>query len=326
MKNILNKKMIVIIAVILALVSALILFFSSPAYKAISALKSGDSTETSINLSKVDDSVQKKLFLWMFPSAAKKINNKYNIDGIPLENVEKLYEIVIASETVDASEYYDEFKKLVSSKQSYGKAVSAKKKSDYVTAINQYRCVISTDSLYTAAQQELKNAIEEYKKKIDSAFYDFVGNGRLDRATELIDDAISVVSDAYFKKMKANLTTGIYDEICAFLNNISQWETITQSHAGYNTYCCYGIRVYKGDSNAFKCYYVAKLYNDLVQSGEVGSITGPVAFYTLNEGTIHKLRYSEEKQVEAITKSEYVRWDYTDSKVEKFKKLESLLT
>ena len=199
------------------------------------------------------------------------------------------------------------------------------KKSDYSTAISYYKNVISRDSLYSTAQQELQNATDKYKNTITDRFYEFVLNGDIDAATKTIDEAVAVVSDDSFNKMKANLTSGIYDKICTLLSKSSEWEIITQAHAGENTYCCYKINLSK-NSNAFECYYVTKSLNSLVQSGSVSSIGGPVAWYRLSGDTISKLTYDEEKRIESSGYNGSVSWDYTMSRIEKFKKLESLFT
>ncbi len=262
----------------------------------------------------------------LLPSTMEDINNSYNVGRLSFDNVEELYIIVDSYEVIEVSECQNKFKELASSKQSYDDAVLAMKNSDYSTAISHYKNVISADSLYNTAQQELQSTTDKYKNNITNRFYEFVLNGNMDDATKIIDEAVTVVSDDSFNKMKANLTSGIYDKVFALLNKSSEWEIITQTHAGENTHCCYEIKLSKNNSNAFECYYVTKSLNSLVQSGNVSSIGGPVAWYRLSGNTISELTYDEEKRIESGGYSGSVSWDYTMPKTEKFETLEILLS
>ena len=318
------KKIIVALAAALILSVVLICFFNCPAYKTVSALKRGNSAQVELQLAEMDSAFQKRLFSLLLPSALKDLNESYNTGKYSYDDVEALYETVSSYEPVKTSEYQNAFRELASSKQSYYQAVSAMETLDYPTAISYYQKVISTDSLYKTAQQELRNATDTYKNNTIDKFYQLLLDGDTSGAMKVINQATAVVSDYTLNQMSHNLTMGEYKKLCTLMNNLSQWETITQSHAGENTYCCISIRLFKNDINTFECFYVQTSLNSLVQSGSVSSVTGPVACYRVSDGRISKLDYREEQRVKAGGYGESVRWDYTLSKTEKLKKLESL--
>lgn len=332
MKRVFGLKKGIIISLCVLTLALLVAFFTCPAYKTVRALKNGNKAVVEQQLSKVDDPLQDKLLVWMLPSAMEKINNSYNDGKMSFDNAEGLYKVVLSAETIDVSNYHNDFKALAESKQNYDNAESAMNAQNYPAAIGYYKNVISADRLYDAAQEKLENAANRYKNNIADRFYAFILSGDMDSAETLINEAANAVSDYDLRQKQEKLSSGVYEKIYEMLEHSDDWEIITQSHAGENTYCCYRIKAAKTDSDAFECYYVIQSLNSLVQSGQVSSIGGPVAWYEywnfteFEDSPIRKVNYSKEKQLESGGYDGTVSWDYTLSKLEKLKKLEELFS
>lgn len=169
----------------------------------------------------------------------------------------------------------------------------------------------------------MSKAKTKYYNRIEDRFYDCILKEGENAATKIIDEALSIMSDEGLVKKKANLKSGVYSDALAFLRTSNKWETIEQSHAGPNEYCCYRISLAEKSSKVFRCYYVSIEANSLVQSGHVNSISGPVAWYKITRTGISKLSYEEEKK---LNEGQFVSWDYSMTRIEKLKRLESLLS
>lgn len=318
-----NLKIILTILIpVFLLLIFLICFFASPAYRTIQAIKNNDCQQAIKYYSNVDDAVQNKLFEILLPNLLNSINKQYNNAELSLENVENIYHTITDFESgADVSTQQEAFRELKNSKNSYRAADEAMKTSNYAAAIENYRNVSTVDELYDIAQTELQNATNNYKNSAEDDFYDCILKNDIDSATAVINDALNIISDADLKNKKNNLESGIYSKILVLLNTINEWEIIKEAHAKPNEYCCYRIELAKEHDDMFCCHYVGLAANSLVQSGQVNSISGPVAWYRFNDEQIFELSYDAKKGLEA---SNSVSWDYTMSKKEKIQKLETL--
>ena len=316
------KSLLIAVLLLLSIGFVSVIYCFTPAHKVINALEENNLGEAEKWLGKSETPLQRIILSWTLPSTLDDINDAYNNGDLTEAAVGQMYATTLSYDLkVDVTEQYDCFKGLKESKQAYDTAKAAKQRRDFPTAIENYRKVLITDSLYEASKVELTEATEEYKKKISSSFYSYILKKDTAEAEEILREALLIVSDGTFEKMQKNMKSGFYNKILPLVENSGAWERRTQSSGP--KLVCYSVAISQSPK-VIRCSYVWESMLEWAQSDYV-SVSGPVVWYRYSSDGVKEMDYEDYKSIDSTCKYRYCYWNPKMTKAEKLEAIDKAL-
>lgn len=217
-----KAKIIIILILILIValaVTAISIYFTSPAYDVYKNMKSENYSEAYDDYKdEVDDSfIQKTILKISLNGYADKVIEKYKKDEINYDSAVQALETLEKMDMGDYSELANQIKEINDSNTAIDKGNSYFESGDYENAIKEYAKISDQNENYEKAQEKLKEIYPKYISEITDNAKDLSSSKNYEQALTLLNTANGMLPESVDK---SSLTTAKNEILSTYKSEI----------------------------------------------------------------------------------------------------------